>query len=70
MSQHPHISMGLFIGGKNVKAEKAAVGRMNIMIATPGRLLQHMNESYGFSATNLKVLGNFSWLLLTNELIL
>lgn len=30
---------------------------MNILIATPGRLLQHMDESPGFDATNLKILG-------------
>lgn len=28
---------------------------MNILICTPGRLLQHMEESPGFDASNLKV---------------
>jgi len=32
---------------------------MNILIATPGRLLQHMDESPGFDASNLKILGKF-----------
>ena len=29
---------------------------MNILICTPGRLLQHMNESEGFDSSNLKIL--------------
>lgn len=29
---------------------------MNVLICTPGRLLQHMEQSPGFDATNLKVL--------------
>jgi len=29
---------------------------MNILICTPGRLLQHMNESEGMETNNLKVL--------------
>lgn len=29
---------------------------MNILICTPGRLLQHMNESEGFETTHLKML--------------
>jgi hypothetical protein len=29
---------------------------MNILVATPGRLLQHMDETPGFDATSLQVL--------------
>jgi len=54
---HAYLSMGLVIGGKNVDYEKEKINRMNILIATPGRLLQHMDESPGFDATNLKILG-------------
>ena len=28
---------------------------MNLLVCTPGRLLQHMDESPGFDATNLLV---------------
>ena len=28
---------------------------MNILVCTPGRLLQHMDETPGFNATNLQV---------------
>lgn len=55
-AEHLHLSMGLIIGGKNVKYEKEKIERMNILIATPGRLLQHMDESPGFDASNLKIL--------------
>jgi ATP-dependent RNA helicase DDX10/DBP4 len=50
------LSAGLLIGGKNVKFEQERIKGMNILICTPGRLLQHMNESEGFDASNLKVL--------------
>lgn len=30
---------------------------MNILVATPGRLLQHMDQTVGFDANNLQVLG-------------
>lgn len=29
---------------------------MNVLICTPGRLLQHMEQSPGFDASNLKIL--------------
>lgn len=49
-------SAGLLIGGQNVQAEKDRVSRLNILVATPGRLLQHMDESPGFDANSLQVL--------------
>lgn len=49
-------SAGLLIGGHNVKQERERVSRLNILICTPGRLLQHMDESPGFDATNLQTL--------------
>ncbi len=30
---------------------------MNILVATPGRLLQHMDQTLGFNADNLQMLG-------------
>lgn len=50
------LSAGLLIGGKNVKFEQSRIKGMNLLVCTPGRLLQHMNESEGFDASNLKVL--------------
>lgn len=49
-------SAGLLIGGKHLKEEVGRVGRMNILICTPGRLLQHMDETPEFNCDNLQVL--------------
>eukprot|EP00026_Physarum_polycephalum_P001312 Phypoly_transcript_01313.p1 GENE.Phypoly_transcript_01313~~Phypoly_transcript_01313.p1 ORF type:complete len:815 (-),score=162.39 Phypoly_transcript_01313:291-2735(-) len=49
-------SAGLLIGGKNIIEEKASIARMNILIATPGRLLQHMDETPTFNCDNLRIL--------------
>lgn len=56
IGNHHTFSAGLLIGGKNVKEEKERVGRLNILVATPGRLLQHMDESPMFDTTNLQML--------------
>lgn len=53
---HHELSAGLLIGGKDVEQEASRVGVMNILVATPGRLLQHMDESPEFNADGLKVL--------------
>ncbi|KNC85420.1 hypothetical protein SARC_02372, partial [Sphaeroforma arctica JP610] len=39
------LSAGLVIGGKDVEAEQGTISRMNILVCTPGRLLQHMDET-------------------------
>ena len=40
VGKHHEISAGLLIGGKDVKEEQSSVSSMNILVATPGRLLQ------------------------------
>ncbi|GIL64765.1 hypothetical protein Vafri_18644 [Volvox africanus] len=50
------LSAGLLIGGKNVKEEALRVGAMNILVCTPGRLLQHMDETPGFDTSSLQIL--------------
>ncbi|GIL77456.1 hypothetical protein Vretifemale_6898 [Volvox reticuliferus] len=50
------LSAGLLIGGKNVKEEALRVGAMNILVCTPGRLLQHMDETPGFDTSSLQTL--------------
>jgi ATP-dependent RNA helicase DDX10/DBP4 len=50
-------SAGLIIGGKNLKDERDRLSRMNILVATPGRLLQHMDQTVGFDSDNLQLLG-------------
>jgi ATP-dependent RNA helicase DDX10/DBP4 len=50
------MSAGMIIGGKNVDVEKSRIASMNILVATPGRLLQHMNETPYFDWDNLQML--------------
>ncbi|KAI3430456.1 hypothetical protein D9Q98_005051 [Chlorella vulgaris] len=50
------LSAGLLIGGKDVKEEQERVHGMNILVCTPGRLLQHMDETPGFDAGQLQIL--------------
>ncbi|KAL2913185.1 ATP-dependent RNA helicase dbp4 [Polyrhizophydium stewartii] len=51
-----NFSAGLLIGGKDLKGEQGRVGRMNILVCTPGRLLQHMDQTPEFSCDNLQIL--------------
>ncbi len=52
-------SAGLLIGGKDLKQEQERVKRMNILVCTPGRLLQHMDQTAEFDCNNLQILGIF-----------
>ncbi|KAK9351885.1 P-loop containing nucleoside triphosphate hydrolase protein [Lipomyces doorenjongii] len=49
-------SAGLVIGGKDVQVERDRISRLNILVCTPGRLLQHMDQAAGFEMGNLKML--------------
>ncbi|CAG9787999.1 unnamed protein product [Diatraea saccharalis] len=49
-------SVGLIIGGQNLKFERKRMDQINILISTPGRLLQHMDENPLFSCHNLQIL--------------
>lgn len=51
-----NFSAGLIIGGKDLKFERKRMDRLNIIIGTPGRLLQHMDENPLFQSYNLKML--------------
>lgn len=54
---HLHdFSAGLIIGGQNLKFEKKRMDQINILICTPGRLLQHMDENPLFHCNNLQIL--------------
>ncbi|KAJ4801407.1 RNA helicase [Rhynchospora pubera] len=50
------LSAGLLVGGRDVKSEKERVNSLNIIICTPGRLLQHMNETHNFDCSQLQIL--------------
>ncbi|ERF71526.1 ATP-dependent RNA helicase DBP4 [Endocarpon pusillum Z07020] len=49
-------SAGLVIGGKPLREERERLGRMNILVATPGRMLQHMDQTAEFEIGNLQML--------------
>ena len=60
IGRYHNFSAGLVIGGKSLKDERERLSRMNILVATPGRLLQHMDQTFGFECNNLQVLGKFN----------
>ena len=49
-------SAGLVIGGRSLQEEKERLGRMNILVCTPGRMLQHMDQTAAFEIDNLQML--------------
>ncbi len=51
-----NFSAGLVIGGKSLQEERDRLGRMNILVCTPGRMLQHMDQTAIFEVGNLQVL--------------
>lgn len=56
VGQHHDISAGLIIGGKDLKFERKRMDQCNIIICTPGRLLQHMDENPLFNCVNMQIL--------------
>ncbi|KAI8936314.1 ATP-dependent RNA helicase dbp4, variant 2 [Plenodomus lindquistii] len=57
IGKHGHMfSAGLLIGGKSLEAERDALPKTNILVATPGRLLQHLSQTAIFSVDDLKML--------------
>jgi ATP-dependent RNA helicase DDX10/DBP4 len=55
---HHAFSVGLLIGGqkKDFEAEQRRVGSTNILIASPGRLLQHLEQTPYFDMSGLRML--------------
>lgn len=60
IGKYHSFSAGLIIGGKPLKEEQDRLSRMNILIATPGRLLQHLDSTVGFESAGVKCLGESS----------
>lgn len=59
VGKHHNFSAGLLIGGRNQKLvdmEKECVNELNILICTPGRLLQHMDETPNFDCSQIQVI--------------
>ena len=53
---HHDFSAGLVIGGKELQVEQECIQRTNIIVCTPGRLLQHMDETVNFHCSSLQLL--------------
>ena len=47
---------GLIIGGKGLREEQDALTRMNIVVCTPGRILQHLSQTAAFNVDMLQML--------------
>lgn len=57
IGRHGHMfAAGLLIGGKSLEDERQALTKMNILVATPGRMLQHLSQTAAFSVDDLKML--------------
>ncbi|KAM9247679.1 putative ATP-dependent RNA helicase DDX10 [Leptosomus discolor] len=56
VGKNHEFSAGLIIGGKDLKEESERIHHINVLICTPGRLLQHMDETSYFYASDLQML--------------
>lgn len=56
IGRHTSFSAGLVIGGKDVSFELERISKINILIGTPGRILQHMDQAVGFDCSSLQML--------------
>lgn len=56
VGKNHEFSAGLVIGGKELRSESERISRTNIVICTPGRLLQHMDQTASFHANDLHML--------------
>lgn len=45
LKEFHEMNFGLIIGGKSLEEERKQIAQMNILIATPGRFLQHLTDS-------------------------
>lgn len=57
LGQHTNIEVGLAVGGLDLKAQEAVLRKSpDIVIATPGRLIDHLNSTPLFSLHSVEVL--------------
>lgn len=56
VGRYHHFSAALIIGGKDLAMERKRIDQVNIIVCTPGRLQQHMEENPLFHADSLKIL--------------
>ncbi|CAF9903559.1 MAG: ATP-dependent RNA helicase dbp4 [Gomphillus americanus] len=56
IGRYHSFSAGLVIGGKSLQEERERLGRMNILVCTPGRMLQHLDQTAAFEVDDLQIL--------------
>eukprot|EP00299_Pterocystis_sp_00344_P017044 c8548_g1_i2.p1 GENE.c8548_g1_i2~~c8548_g1_i2.p1 ORF type:complete len:767 (+),score=208.50 c8548_g1_i2:34-2334(+) len=56
IGKYHSFSAGLVIGGKDKDTEGKYIASMNILVATPGRFLHHLETTPDFNCDNLRVL--------------
>ncbi|CBK23092.2 ATP-dependent RNA helicase DBP4 [Blastocystis hominis] len=54
IGKYHSFSAGLVIGGKDFEEEQSRIVSMNILVATPGRFLQHLEQTPGFDCSNVR----------------
>ena len=58
LMKHQKQTFGLVMGGSNRRTEAERLEKgVNIIVATPGRLLDHLQNTKGFHFSNLQVRG-------------
>lgn len=56
VGRHHTFSAGILIGGKKeFREEQQRITSMCVLVATPGRLLQHLEQTPGFDVSTLQV---------------
>jgi ATP-dependent RNA helicase DDX18/HAS1 len=57
LAKHHHFTHGLVMGGTNARPEQTRLARgINLLVGTPGRLLDHLRNTPNFVFTNLQML--------------
>ncbi|KAI5186893.1 ATP-dependent RNA helicase DDX10/DBP4 [Nematocida homosporus] len=56
VGRETNLSGGLLIGGRSVEREKECVSALNLVVCTPGRLLEHLEMGWGFNGDSLEML--------------
>merc|ERR1712113_1247637 len=56
VGKYHSIDAGILIGGRKIAFEEQKINAMNVLSCTPGRLLQHIDQTTEFKITSLKVL--------------
>lgn len=57
LAQFTDITFGLSVGGMNLRVQEAQLReRPDVVVATPGRLVDHINNSHGFDLDTIEIL--------------